>query len=303
MVQPKKNRFKLATSTEDVRTGIKQTLALWVFGEPSVLKQSLTNAPVTSIWAMLAKNYSAQLFIEFICVCECHKKDSRKRDEIKRGWFWLKSQTRVKKRSTVWSQRLSEQMCADSSDVCDVLSKTLRLELMRLQQLPLWTAGLFLHQWHAPKDCGIPGQASWHGPPVVGCCHGDEAVWCSLQQTPAIAAPVDHNNTPWPAFLARVPPSLEHQNSARLLFPPLLPAVLFSTLLSHLARWACTEIASGVYLYVEKHHRDVTTSVMLSVRHHAPPLIPPPPPPRASQPALWTAVCSFTPLQRSSKVW
>lgn len=109
-------------------------------------------------------------------------------------------------------------------------------------------------------DCW-PSILAWA--PVVGCCHGDEAVWCSLQQTPAIAAPVDHNNTPWPAFLAPVLPSFEHQNSA-LFFPPLppsltpltasssfLPPALFSAFLSRLARWASTRIASGVYLYVE----------------------------------------------------
>lgn len=109
-------------------------------------------------------------------------------------------------------------------------------------------------------DCW-PSVLAWA--PVVGCCHGDEAVWCSLQQTPAIAAPVDHNNTPWPAFLASVLPSSEHQNSA-LLFPsPLLsftsltasssvlpPVLFFLPYFSHPARWAGTEIVSGVYLYV-----------------------------------------------------
>lgn len=66
-------------------------------------------------------------------------------------------------------------------------------------------------------------------PPAFGCCHGDEAVWCSLQQTPAIAAPVDHNHTPWPAFLDSLPPSLEHRHSSSL---SSLPSFLHSCVLT-----------------------------------------------------------------------
>ncbi len=157
-------------------------------------------------------------------------------------------------------------------------------------------------------DCW-PSVLAWA--PVVGCCHGDEAVWCSLQQTPTITAPVDHNNTPWPAFLASILPSFEHQNStlpfpSPLLsfaflptsssFPPSGPVLYLTFSPSQMSRHRNRERRIFIRL---KHHRDVTTLVMLSVRHLTLPLIPP----RALPPVLWTAVCSFTPLQRSYKVW
>lgn len=156
-------------------------------------------------------------------------------------------------------------------------------------------------------DCW-PSVLAWA--PVVGCCHGDEAVWCSLQQSPTIAAPVDHNNTPWPAFLASILPSLETPkqhaslpSSASFLhfslslYPSLLPPHFSYLTFLPSQMSGCWNSERCIFIRLNR-HSGVTTLVMLSVRHLTLPLKPP----WALPPVLWTAVCSFTPLQRSYKV-
>lgn len=93
--------------------------------------------------------------------------------------------------------------------------------------------------------------------------------------------------------------------TARLGSTPLPPAALhllhhrtllrfcFFTFLSHSARWVSTKIASGVYLYVWN-ITEMSQHWWWSIRYLMMPLMPP----WALPAALWTAVCSFTPLQR-----
>lgn len=123
--------------------------------------------------------------------------------------------------------------------------------LILIQKLSLWTGGLFLHQWHAPKDCGIAGQVSWHEPMRLAAATAMK--WCDVHSSRPPSPPHQWSPHRWTTttHLGRrswLPSWASGEQARHRLWSTRLGSVLYSYLSFSCSQ--CTKIASSEYLYI-----------------------------------------------------